>query len=68
MGAHQGMVLMPSIVGSGRGLMAKAQIKKDKINPKETEPASQGFISEVLSWAFIELPIACSVPATKIKG
>ena len=67
-GAHHGMALIPSMVGSGRGRTAKRPAKKNALSVKRTVKASQGFVSETRNCALMTAPNACSAPATMIKG
>jgi hypothetical protein len=52
-GAHPGIALTPSMVGSGQGRTAKRPAKKKAFSEKGTAKASQGFESEIRNCALI---------------
>lgn len=67
-GAHQGIDVMLSTVGSGLGITANAPIKNARIKVNDTMLASHGLRKEVFNWAFIEFPIAWRNPETTMSG
>src|SRR5579875_901482 len=67
-GAHQGMVLIPSMVGKGRGRRMKRLAKKKAFSVKRTAKESHGFVSEIRNCALMTAPNAWSAPAAMMKG
>src|SRR3984885_1332397 len=67
-GAHQGIALRPSAVGSGRGTQRNTQDRKATTGRKETTLASQGFVKELRSAPFMGGPQAWSAPAAMMIG
>jgi hypothetical protein len=67
-GAYHGILLRPARLGSGVGIVKNSVVNTKTIGRNETVAASHGLTSRPRSCAFMALPIACSAPATRMKG
>jgi hypothetical protein len=67
-GAYQGILLKESRLGSGVGIVRNRVVNTKTIGRNDTVAASHGLTMRPRSCAFMALPIACSAPATRMKG
>ena len=67
-GAHHGIPVTPSSVGSGLGTQRKSTVRNARTGRNDTTLASQGLSSALRNAPFMGGPQACSAPAAMIRG